>query len=126
VNRWISDTEVANFFRRADVLVAPYREASQSGVIPIACALGLPVVATRVGGLIEQVEDGKTGLLVEPNNPEQLADACVQLLLDSTLANSLAEGGRRRASQEWNWDRITGMVIDSCEKTIDSSTRGTL
>lgn len=73
-----------------DVAVLPsYREA-QGMVILEAMALGRPVVATNVGGIPEMVEDGRTGLLVPPHDPEALAAAIVRLLEDHPLADTLA------------------------------------
>lgn len=116
VNRWIADDEVASYFSQADVLVAPYVDASQSGVIPIAYAFKTPVITTRVGGLSEQVENGKTGLLVDTGNIAALAEACVCLLSNPVWAASLGEAGYQTATREWNWDRIAKLVYASCAK----------
>ena len=85
VNRWVKDEEVATYFLQADLLVAPYTDATQSGVIPLAYTFKIPVVATKVGGIIEQVEDGKTGLLVEPGSIREIAEACIKLLSNYSL-----------------------------------------
>jgi glycosyltransferase involved in cell wall biosynthesis len=78
-----------------DVFVHPAR-AEGSGVAPLeAAAAGLPVVATRVGGLPEAVVDGRTGLLVEPDDPEGLRDALVRLLGDPALRGRMGSEGRR-------------------------------
>ena len=116
VNRWVKDEEVAIYFRQADLLLAPYTDASQSGVIPIAYAFGVPVVATRVGGLAEQIEDGKTGLLVPPGDVVQLAKACVQLLTDPNKASKLGQAGYEKAMQEWSWEGIAKQVLVSLKK----------
>jgi glycosyltransferase involved in cell wall biosynthesis len=118
VNRWIADDEVATFFQQADILVAPYIDASQSGVIPIAYAFKVPVIATRVGGLSEQVEDGKTGLLVNAGDATALAEACVCLLSNPSWATSLGEAGYQKAIREWNWDWIAEIVYESCAKAV--------
>jgi glycosyltransferase involved in cell wall biosynthesis len=70
-------------------------EASPNVVIE-AMAAALPVVATRVGGIPELVEDGITGLLVEPGNPARLAEAIVALLTDEARRRSMGETGRER------------------------------
>jgi glycosyltransferase involved in cell wall biosynthesis len=76
-----------------DVAVLPsYREAQGLAILE-AMALRRPVVATRVGGIPEVVEDGKTGLLVPPHDPDALADAIVRLLTDHPLADTLARAG---------------------------------
>jgi len=66
LNRYISDDEVPQLFSAADLLVTPYRSATQSGVIPIAYHFDLPVLATDVGGLKESIERAGTGLVCLP------------------------------------------------------------
>mgnify|MGYP001619825022 CR=1 FL=1 len=73
--RWIGDDELCLFLADADIVVLPYLRATQSGVISHALASGLPVIASRVGGLPEQVIHGTTGLLVAPGDSADLADA---------------------------------------------------
>jgi glycosyltransferase involved in cell wall biosynthesis len=78
IDRFIPDDEVSLYFSAADLVVLPYESATQSGIVPIAYAFERPVVATRVGGLPEAVQDGETGLLVEPRNPAALAQAIIR------------------------------------------------
>ena len=66
-NRWVPEGEIGALFAWADVLVLPYREASQSGVAPAAIAAGRFVVSTRVGGLVEQLGNEQLATLCEPN-----------------------------------------------------------
>jgi len=75
VDRYIPFTETGDYFQRADAVVLPYRAVTGSGVVPLAYRYGKPVVATRVGGLPEVVEDGVSGRLVDPGDPEALAAA---------------------------------------------------
>ncbi|WP_324718098.1 glycosyltransferase family 4 protein [Carboxydochorda subterranea] len=124
VNRWVSDEEVAPFFQEASVVVLPYRDASQSGVIPIAYAFGRPVVATKVGALPEQVVHGKTGLLVEPLDAEALARACVYLLLRPEVAAEMGARGLRMAAREGDWGRIGEQVLESLRKAAECNTLG--
>jgi glycosyltransferase involved in cell wall biosynthesis len=77
VDQYISNEEVSLYFCSADVVILPYVDATQSGIVQIAYGLGVPVITTRVGGLPEAVEDGKTGLLVEKESPEELAKAII-------------------------------------------------
>lgn len=115
---WIPDEEVAGFFARSKIVVLPYVDASQSGVIPVAYSLGKPVVVTCVGAIPEQVEDGVTGLLVEPQNPQALASA-VEWLLDHEAerlamgANALAKAGGDAA-----WERIAKKTLAVYQKAI--------
>jgi len=75
MDRYIPNEEVPRLFRAADLVVLPYVEATQSGVVPVAYQFGVPVVATSVGGLGEVIQDGRTGYLVPPSDPVALAGA---------------------------------------------------
>ncbi len=92
-------TEVAPFLAAADLLVAPSRNEGQGKSLVEAMALGLPVVAARVGGIPAVVEDGETGRLVPPDDPPALAGAVTQLLADPELRRRMGAAGRRRAEQ---------------------------
>ncbi len=64
---FIENDMVKNFFCAADVVVQPYKHATQSGVTPLAYHFEIPMILTNVGGLADMIEDGKSGLLAEPN-----------------------------------------------------------
>lgn len=76
-NRYIPNEEVPGVFERADVLVLPYLSASQSGVARIALSNGLPVIASRTGGLSEAVVENVNGLLFPPGDSDALAEQIV-------------------------------------------------
>ena len=76
-NRYVANEEVPALFDRADVLVLPYLSATQSAVAGIALVNGLPIIASRTGGLSEVVEDGVTGLLFTPGDADALADRLI-------------------------------------------------
>jgi glycosyltransferase involved in cell wall biosynthesis len=63
INRWLSDREIEDLISSHSLVVLPYIEASQSGIIPLANALGVPVVVTPVGGLASQIKQGINGLV---------------------------------------------------------------
>jgi phosphatidylinositol alpha-1,6-mannosyltransferase len=69
-------------------------------------ACGKPVVAGRGGGTAEAVEDGVTGLLVDPWDPEDVARAVIRLLKDGDLARRLGMAGRQRALEEPAWEHL--------------------
>lgn len=75
VPRYVSESEAAEFFARADAVVLPYRTATNSGVVALAYHYDKPVIASDVGGLPDVVEHGATGLLVKPGSPTDLAEA---------------------------------------------------
>jgi glycosyltransferase involved in cell wall biosynthesis len=78
VNRYVTDAEAAGYFAGADVVVLPYHRSSSSGPLQIAMAAGLPVVATKVGGLVEATADYPGVVLAEPSSPASLADGILQ------------------------------------------------
>lgn len=79
---YVSDERLVELLRCHHVLVAPYRSASQSGVVPLAHAAGRPVVATDVGGLREQVADGRNGVVVRGGDAAALAEGLERALSD--------------------------------------------
>jgi glycosyltransferase involved in cell wall biosynthesis len=78
VNRYVPDSEVSLYFSASDVLVLPYTRASQSGVAHIGMTFGLPIVATRVGGLSDSLGNYKGTIFVEPN-AEEIARAIAEV-----------------------------------------------
>ncbi|HVH70540.1 MAG TPA: glycosyltransferase family 4 protein [Candidatus Dormibacteraeota bacterium] len=99
-NGFIPENLAADYFQRASLVVLPYIEASQSGVVPMAYSAGKPVVATTVGGLPEMVENGHTGYLVAPRDVVQLAEAVTKLLLDPPLCRRMGANGNRKIKEE--------------------------
>jgi glycosyltransferase involved in cell wall biosynthesis len=95
-----SDPE--RFLAAMDVFVLPSRAEAMPLVIPEAWSAGRPVVASRVGGIPELIEDGKTGLLVEPGDVDGLAARLRRLLADPALAGALGRAGRELARASYD------------------------
>jgi len=114
INHWVSEEEVAAVFSQASIVILPYTAASQSGVIPIAASFGLPVIATRVGGIPEQIEHEITGLLVNPGSVAELIAAIQRLLENPQLAHQLGKNLLRDYQENKNWSRIAGKVYEVC------------
>jgi glycosyltransferase involved in cell wall biosynthesis len=120
-NEFISEQRTAEYFRRASIVVLPYIEASQSGVIPLAYSAAKPVVATTVGGLPEMVEHGRTGYLVPPRNEKCLADALVRLLLDASLRREMGVNGQRKIELECSPKRIALKTLEVYRRAVANS-----
>jgi glycosyltransferase involved in cell wall biosynthesis len=118
-NRFVSAEERAELFERAAVIVLPYVEASQSGVVPVAYAFGKPVVATSVGGLPEAVEHERTGLIVPPRDEVRLAEAVAQLLERPGWRHELGARGRRKFETEWSPDAVTRETVRVYEAALE-------
>jgi glycosyltransferase involved in cell wall biosynthesis len=79
INRFVPNEEVASYYAISDAVVLPYRSATQSAVLNVSYSFYKPVVATTVGGLSEFIEEGKTGVLVEPDSIEALSKGVKKL-----------------------------------------------
>jgi glycosyltransferase involved in cell wall biosynthesis len=104
--RYVEAGEVGALFTAATAVVLPYRKASQSGVAFLAGAYGRPLVATRVGALPEVVQDGVSGLLVPPEDPQVLAAALSELLSDPARARKMGGAHARFCRTEGSWASI--------------------
>ena len=117
-NRWIADEEVADFFEQADLVVIPYIDASQSGVIPIAYSMGKPVVASKIAGLTEQVIDYQSGLFVQPGDSIDLSNKCIEILTNDELRLLLIDGGYELANTLMNWNTIGDQLVKCFEMAL--------
>jgi glycosyltransferase involved in cell wall biosynthesis len=106
--------EVIRQYQHADLFVLGCEIAANGDRdgIPNVCvesmAMGVPVVATRVSAIPELIENGKTGLLVEPGNPESLADAMIKALTDADLRQEMVAAARDRVSRDFNNRSLIG------------------
>ncbi len=118
----LSDEDIAALYQVCNVFALPTGEEPDRArhgqvegfglVFAEANAYGKPVVAGRSGGVVDAVLDGETGLLVEPNDPDALANAICSLLDDADLARRLGENGRRRVETELNWTAFTKRLLE--------------
>src|SRR5690606_38123993 len=95
VNMRVSIEEAGVFFQESSIVVLPYVEATQSGVIPVAYAYGKPVVASNVGGLPEMVIDAVTGFLVKPRSAVELANRILHLMEDKETRRRMSLAANR-------------------------------
>ncbi len=111
---------VAAAWRRSLMGVVPSIGPEPFGLVALeAMAFGRPVVASRIGGLQELVEDGRSGLLVEPGNPNALRDAIARIIADDGLRLRLGEGARLRASR-FAADRVVPDIERLYRETVAS------
>ncbi len=106
ISRFVEDTELPALFRRADLVVLPYREIDQSGVLYTALAFGRPLVVSRVGALPELADRHDAAVAVPPGDEEALAQAIVRLLADASERERLAAAAAHAARTEYSWDEI--------------------
>lgn len=107
-DRYIPNEEVPAYFAAADVVVLPYLSATQSGVSKLAYHFDRPVVITNVGGLAEEVEEGKTGFIAPPNDPTALAAAIGKALAEKAHIDFAAH--IREYKKRYSWDRVVEAI----------------
>jgi D-inositol-3-phosphate glycosyltransferase len=107
-DRYVPAEEVPSYFAAVDLVVQPYRSATQSGVAQTAFGYGVPVLTTDVGGLAEAVPHGEAGLVVPTEDPEGLAEAAVRFFREPGLAGRLRAGAAAR--QRGSWHAVCGAL----------------
>lgn len=111
INRFLAPAELRQQLQLASIIVAPYLDATQSGIVSAAFANGRPVLATSVGGLVDSVDDGKNGILVPPSDSKKLGDALSNFLLDRKLQVQVTEGALNTSVQQ-SWASISLKLTD--------------
>jgi glycosyltransferase involved in cell wall biosynthesis len=111
--------EVTCWMREADILVLPSRAETFGRVIVEAYLHALPVITTRVEALPEVVEDGRTGLLIEPDRSDDLARAILELGNDKPKRIEMGHNGRKLAQERFNFDQVISKEIQIYQSLID-------
>jgi len=112
--------EIVEHYRTADLLVCPSIWDEPFAVPPLeGMASGLPIVASAVGGFVECVEDGKTGLLVPPGDSQALAAAISSLVEDRELRERLGAAGRDRALELYSFEAMVAALEDRVKTAVD-------
>jgi glycosyltransferase involved in cell wall biosynthesis len=120
----ISNEDLENRYRDADVFVLPSIVDSKGdteglGVVLIeALAHDTPVVASKVGGIVDIVKHRETGMLVPEKDPSALAAAVVEVLKNEDLARRLAEDGKRFVKEKFDWDKLAGQLHEIYERVL--------
>jgi glycosyltransferase involved in cell wall biosynthesis len=117
VSRFVPDPDVAAYFRRADLVVLPYRDIEQSGVLYTALAFGTPLLLSGVGGFPEIAEHG-AARLVESGSVESLRTGLVELLEDEDARSRLSHAAAALA-EEHSWDRVAVLTEALYRKLLE-------
>jgi glycosyltransferase involved in cell wall biosynthesis len=120
VTGWVS--EPSPFLRAFDLLIFPSRREGFANAILEAAASGVPSVATLATGTVDAVQDGITGLIVDPT-PEALASAIMSLLADDDRRLRMGEAARHRAEQEFSRERICELLAAFLHEQVAATRR---
>jgi glycosyltransferase involved in cell wall biosynthesis len=110
LTRFVEDAEIPAIFRRADLVVLPYRDAEHSGVLYTGLAFGKPLVLSAVGGFPEVAATG-AARLVPPEDPLALAQALAELTSDSAAREELAAAAHQAAAGPYSWDAVATQTL---------------
>jgi L-malate glycosyltransferase len=102
---WIKNDELPAYYNVSDIAVMPSLEEGFGIPAAEAMACELPVVSTDAGGLVEVVENNKTGLIVQKGNEKELAGAIIKFLDQPALGKKMGKDGRKKAETEFSWDK---------------------
>lgn len=113
INKWLTNDEVAGLFNGENVItILPYKTATQSGVINVAMPCGSPIIATKTGGIVEQIKDGETGYLIEPNDVNALYEKMKYVTLHLDELDTIRENALKRV-KSLSWDDLAGRLLNS-------------
>jgi len=114
-----NSAELIGLYHAADIFVLPTK-AEAFGIAAVeASAMGIPVIATAVGGVTDIVVDGETGFLVTPGDTEMLASRLQQLILDTDLRKRLGRSARRRAERHFDARRNAACIVKILQETAE-------
>lgn len=116
--RYLAMEEIAPLMQLADIVVYPYLSISQSGALQVAYAFGRPVVATNVGGFPDAIEDGKSGLLVSAEAPQEMGQAILRLIENPELATKMGKYAKHLSETRYAWPPIAKNILSIYEKLI--------
>jgi glycosyltransferase involved in cell wall biosynthesis len=111
VDRFVTDPEIPAYFRRADIVVLPYRRIDQSGVLYTALAFGKAMVLSDVGGFTEIGREHGAAKLVPPEDPDALREALTQLVDDPAERDALGARAAAAAAGPFSWDAIAQQTL---------------
>lgn len=114
VSDYIPNNQVGEYFSAADVVVLPYRSATQSGIVQIAYQFDKPVIATDVGGLAEVVRHGVTGFIIPAENPAALASAVTDFY--KTKSETRFVRAVQREKKKYSWDSLVKAIEEHAGK----------
>ncbi|MCK4353366.1 glycosyltransferase family 4 protein [candidate division WOR-3 bacterium] len=122
---WVSENELRNYYQKCSLFVLPAcidskGDTEGQGVVLVeAMSYKKPVIASNVGGIVDIVKDGETGLLVPEKDPEKLAKAIMRILDDREFAFKLGEEGYRFVKLRFGWDEIINKLLSVYSKVLE-------
>jgi len=117
-NEHVPNEKVSELFQKASLVVLPYTDGSQSGVIPQAYAFKKPVIVSDVGSLPENVDHGVTGYIVPPRDSKKLAEVIIDLLINDEKRKKMGENAYKKTKEELSWEKIARQTVEVYKKAL--------
>ncbi|MET7253233.1 glycosyltransferase [Dyadobacter fermentans] len=117
--RYIPDEEVAGFYDNADLVVLPYREIYQSGVLLLSLSYGKPVLCSDLKPFMEIIRDNETGFLFESENAEDLAGKIMEIADNPDRLSTVTKMSNRLIREDYDWANIGALTTDFYKKVIE-------
>ena len=111
--------ELRRYYQEATIFCMPSRVEPSAQVFAEACAYGLPVVSTNIGGTPDRVIDGQTGLLVAPGDVRGLARALIRLLADPDECAAFGQAGQQLSLERFRWERVGARMKAAIDQSLD-------
>ena len=115
---FITRDSLPEHYRQAELFALPSQVESFGLVFAEAMASGLPIVATRVGGIPELIHTGEEGILVESANPAEIRAALETLMANRAQLSAMGLAGRRRIEEKYTWEKIAQAYLDIYEEVL--------
>ncbi len=109
--------QVRRWMQKAKVFVLPSLEEGLGVVLLEALACGTPIVATKVGGIIDVVSP-EVGVMIEPKSDDHISSAVIELLINEVVWNEMSKNARERANTYYDWEVIASQIIEIYKRTI--------
>jgi glycosyltransferase involved in cell wall biosynthesis len=119
-NKHIPNEMVVELFQKSSVVVLPYIDASQSGIVPLAYSFKKPVVVSNVGSLPEVVDHNETGYIVPPKDSKKLAAAIIDLLKNDEKRKKMGENAYQKAIGDLSWDKIAKKTVQIYKEVLSN------
>lgn len=115
---FVSNKKLKNFYKNCDIFVAPSRYESFGLIFLEAMAYGKPVIGTKIGGIPEVVIDGKVGILIDVNNPNQIADAVIKVFSDEDLREKMGKNAYNYTRKNFTVESMVDLSFSIYKKAI--------
>lgn len=111
INRFITDDEFDDILKKSAICILPYKDGTQTGTTQIAYYNSCPVIVTNVGSLPELIDNGKTGLVIEPSNAQQLANSILELTNNKEILEKMGINAFRYYEEKFQWSILINEYI---------------